>query len=81
MAMRSREDGLVWLGELLDRLGPGVFLHVDDMILKSLFPSTVRGVDQAAVKTFAEQHACAIRYEKQAEQGVFGRAYFKDTYD
>ena len=71
--MLSREEKLVRFGELLDRLGPGLSLTADLHILEGLFPADMI----AAAKTFAADRSCAFRYEKQAEHGVFGRAYLK----
>lgn len=73
--MLSREEKLVRFGELLDRLGPGLSLTADRHILEGLFPADMT----AAAKTFAADRNCTFRYEKQAEHGVFGRAYFEDT--
>ena len=66
-------------GELLDRLVPGLSLHADNLILKSLFqPSGSIGIDgltvQAAQETAAE-HDCTFLYEDEC--GVFVRAYSK----
>jgi len=78
--MLTQEEGLSWLGGLLDRLGPGVALHVDLSILRSLFsPPTGKPNDWVimAARMFAQERHCAFRFEERAEQGVFGRAYFK----
>lgn len=79
--MRSREDNLSRFSEMLDRLGPGLWLHVDDVNIKALFqPADSVGIDDLTIRTaeeFAAERDCAFRYERKNECGVFGRAYSK----
>lgn len=78
--MQTQEERLSWLGDLLDRLGPGVALHVDLSVLRIVFsPPTGEPNDLAieAARTFAQERHCEFRFEIGAEQGVFGRDFFK----
>jgi hypothetical protein len=78
--MLTQEERLSWLGDLLDRLGPGVALHVELSVLRIVFspPSGEPGdlVIETA-RTFAQERECAFRFETHAEQGIFSRAFFK----
>lgn len=60
---------------ILDRLGPGLFLKVEEPVLRIAFG----GEDPKAVATtFASSNHCAFWYERGARHGervgVFGRA-------
>lgn len=74
--MRPRKDSLALLGEILDRLGPGIWLHADNVTLRSLFKPEesigINGLTIQAAEEFAAKHECTFRYED--DFGVFGRA-------
>ena len=77
--MRPRKDKLAQFGEILDRLGPGLWLHADNTILRGLFQPEgsvgINGLTIQAAEEIAARHDCTFRYENEC--GVFGRAYFK----
>ena len=77
--MQSIKDSLALIGEILDRLGPGLWLHADNVTLRGLFKPEqsvgINGLTVQAAEEFAAKHDCTFRYEN--EYGVFGRAYFK----
>ncbi len=59
--MLSREESLTWLGDLLDKIGPGARLEIDDVILTSIFEPDLReAVKRAGV--FAKEHECSCIY-------------------
>lgn len=67
------------LSEILDRLGPGLWLHVDGRVLTGTF-----GLDGAvkAAQAFAKAHQCYFIPNDGASEsgeifGKFGRAYIK----
>ena len=74
--MRSIKDSLARIGEILDCLGPGLWLHADNVTLRSLFKPEgsigINGLTIQAAEEFAAKHECTFRYED--EFGVFGRA-------
>ncbi len=75
--MQSRKDSLVLFGDILDRLGPGLWLHADNVTLRNLFKPErsigINGLTIQAAEEFAAKHECTFRYED--EFGVFERAY------
>ena len=76
--MLTQEERLSWLGDLLDRLGPGVALHVDLSVLRIVFSPPAGEPSDLVIetaRTFAQERQCAFRFETHAEQGVFGRAF------
>jgi hypothetical protein len=80
--MLTQEERLSWLGDLLDRLGPGVALHVDLSVLRIVFSPPAGEPNDLIIetaRTFAQERQCAFRFETHAEQGVFGRAFFKNA--
>ncbi len=74
--MIPREQGLVDLTEILDRLGPGAALTIDHRSLRHLFDAEVGAAVEAA-KEFANRNHCTFTYDEEQVLGNFGRAYFK----
>lgn len=74
--MLSREERLAWLGDLLDKIGPGIRLQIDDMILTSVFKSDLREAVKSA-GAFAEEHECSCIYRDGETSVLFVRAHFK----
>ncbi|MCH8347873.1 MAG: hypothetical protein IH901_05195 [Proteobacteria bacterium] len=80
--MKTKKQKRAFFKEILDRLGPGLWLHVEHFILVAVFGSeaTVK-----AAKKFAYDNECAFRYEPGQHYGdgfgVFGRAYSKKIDD
>ena len=65
------------LTEILDKLGPGLRLEIDDLWLARAF-----GYDAAArqrAEEFAKDHHCGFIYNARTCGGIFIRAYFKDA--
>ena len=77
--MQLRKDSLALFGDILDRLGPGLWLHADNVTLRSLFKPErsvgINGLTIQAAEEFAAKHECTFLYENM--RGVFGRANFK----
>jgi hypothetical protein len=79
--METRESSLSRLKIILDQLGPGAWLHLDDRWMMRLFgfvdvgPEKNAGIDAAT--DFARRNGCAFRYEEDTQMGVFRRALFK----
>ena len=65
------------LKEILDRIGPGMSLGVDDRVLSAAFGNDTQS-DEAT--EFARRDGCAFRYERGPAHGdgmgEFGRAYY-----
>ena len=64
------------LKEILDRIGPGMWLNVDDRVLSAAF-----GLDATSDEAteFARRNQCAFRYKRgpaYGGMGEFGRAYY-----
>lgn len=74
--MLSREERLAWLGNLLDEIGPGVRLQIDDVILTSIFEPDLREAVKRA-GAFAEEHECSCIYRDGETSVLFVRAYSK----
>ncbi len=74
--MDTREQGLANLKEILDRLGPGAWLRIDDRWLIRLFDSEIDVAFDAATE-FAKRNHCTLRYDQEKGIGEFGRAYFQ----
>ena len=74
--MLSQEEKLAWFGDLLDKIGPGVRLEVDDVVLTSVFESDLREALTRA-SAFAEEHHCGCIYHDEETSALFVRAYFK----
>ena len=74
--MRSQEEKLAWLGDLLDKIGPGIRLQIDDVILTSVFESDLREAVKRA-GAFAKEHECGCIYHDDETSVLFVRAYFK----
>ena len=74
--MLSQEGKLAWFGDLLDKIGPGVRLEVDDVILTSVFEPDLREAVTRA-SAFAEEHDCGCIYHDGDTSALFVRAYFK----
>jgi hypothetical protein len=70
--MDTKEQSLLRLKEILDRLGPGAWLQIDDRWISHLFSGSLE-----AAKEFARENHCAFRYNKESRFGEFGRAYSK----
>ena len=76
--MEKPEQTRERLKGILDRIGPGLDLGVDDRFLYAAF-----GDEDTTTKAaqFAHDNHCAFRYEPGAfhgdDVGIFGRAYFK----
>jgi hypothetical protein len=69
------------LSDILDRLGPGLFLEVDHAWLGHAFNFRAVGSNVGpleAAKNFAEDRECYFSYSPQTRRGEFGRAYFRD---
>ncbi len=67
------------LAAIIDRLGPNLWLHVDDVYLRAVFGSD--GTVEAA-RQFAEGRggcflSLLVRQSSFGSVGAFGRAYFK----
>ena len=75
--MKSREEKLAWLGDLLDKIGPGVRLQIDDNIVKAIFETGFREAVTYAM-AFAEEHECSCIHRDGETSALFIRAYFKD---
>ncbi len=75
--METREQLQARLKAILDQLGPGASLHIDDHWMAASFG---RDDVQQIAESFAEQNHCLFRYEPGAHHGdgfgIFGRAYF-----
>lgn len=74
--MLSQEEKLAWLGDLLDKIGPGARLEVDDVILTSVFETDLREAVTRA-SAFAKEHECGCIYRNGETSALFVRAYFK----
>ena len=74
--MLSREESLAWLGDLLDKIGPGARLQIDDVILTSIFEPDLREAVKRA-GAFAEEHECSCIYRDGETSVLFVRAYSK----
>lgn len=75
----TKEEALAIVGEILDRLGPGMSLHVDDRWVAKMFdldrskPKAGQAID--AAQDFAKRHGCGFQFESETGTGVFFRAY------
>lgn len=75
----QQEDVRERLEAILDLIGPGISLVVDETVLDSAF-----GHQDivAKAKKFANDNQCAFRYEKENADhdgiGYFGRAYYRE---
>ncbi len=78
--MRTKKQNRALFKEILDRLGPGLWLHVEHYILVTVFGSEATVKD---AEKFAQDNDCAFRFEPGEHYGdgfgVFGRAYSKKT--
>lgn len=76
--MDTPEQVRARLKGILDLIGPGMSLTVDDRFLAAAFGSETPTVE---AEQFARQNQCAFRYEPGNHHGdgagVFGRAYAK----
>jgi hypothetical protein len=70
--MAMTEPALENLRSILDRLGPGAWLHVDDRWLSACFGEE----GPQAADRFAKAHHCSFIPDGDVG-GRFGRAYFK----
>ena len=68
----TQDDAQANLQGILDRLGPGAWLAVDEIWMWCLF----RGGGVDAAKSFAESTGCCF-VDDGGGVGRFGRAYFK----
>ena len=75
--MYTQEQAREKLKESIDRLGPGMWLSVDDRVLSAAF-GHVATSDEAT--EFARRNKCAFRYKHGPAygdgMGEFGRAYY-----
>ena len=83
--MQTREQSLADLKAILNHLGPGAWLHIDDRWMEHAFGLDKKAAAQAA-KNFAQSNQCVFRYEPDAGGsgegvGIFGREYFKEDGD
>ena len=72
MTDHARDD----LKGILDRLGPNMWLVLDEVSLERIFGTTGLAAVQAAAHA-AEQHDCLFIPDQEGHSGRFGRAYFK----
>ena len=80
--METQDQVQARLQDILDRIGPGMWLSVDDRFLVAAFghESTSKKAEK-----FAHHNQCAFRFERGAQRGdgtgLFGRAYTKKNVD
>jgi hypothetical protein len=66
------------LAEILDRLGPGLLLKVDDSCLSRAFGFVAIGSNAGArhrAEQFAEDRECFFLHDAKTSAGMFGRTY------
>ena len=68
------------LAAILDRLGPNMWLVLDEVALERIFGKTGLAAVQAAAHA-AEQHDCLFIPDQEGHSGRFGRAYFEPDSD
>ena len=76
--MKSREELQTHLGEILDRLGPGLWLEIDGRYLKAVFGP--KNPMEDAHEFAANRHCCFIKFDpcdSHDPVGKFSRAYSK----
>jgi hypothetical protein len=83
--METQEQGLSRLKAILDLIGPGASLHIDDRWMARLFGPDKKTAAQSASE-FAQHNHCVFRFEphtggKGEGIGIFGRAHFKRDED
>ena len=80
--METQDQSQVRLQGILDRIGPGMWLSVDDRFLVAAFG---RESTSKKAEEFAHQNQCAFKYEPGVQHGDgtgrFGRAYTKKNVD
>lgn len=79
--IETQEQGLSRFKAILDLIGPGASLHIDDRRMVRLFGRDKKTAAQSASE-FAQHNDCVFRYEphtgaKGEGIGIFGRAQFK----
>ncbi len=70
------------LAELLDRLGPGITLHVSDDTLRRAFnwPAAKSVANaQKEAEQFATGHECGFLFDPATTTGTFFRAYPREA--
>jgi hypothetical protein len=80
MGMPSQEEKQAHFRELVDRIGPGIRLEVDDVVLKSVFGKALGESFESVVdraREFAERSHCGCIHRAGDTYAVFVRAYFK----
>jgi hypothetical protein len=70
------EQALSELQGLVDRLGPGMWLVLDELAVERYFGRTFREAFGIA-RAFAEMNSCTFRREGGKRAIRFGRAYYR----
>ncbi len=77
--MEAQEQTRTQLSTILDQLGPGMWLRVDDRFLSAAFGKKDKSTE---AERFAKDNNCSFQYETGHAHGdgtgVFGRAYTKE---
>jgi hypothetical protein len=65
------------IAEILDRLGPGLFLQIDDARLATAFGHSLNWKARQCAQEFAVSHECRFSVDTRSGMGFFSRAYPK----
>jgi hypothetical protein len=78
--MPSQQEQQARFKELLERIGPGIRLEVDDVVLKAVFGEGLGERLEPAIeraREFAERNHCGCIYSPGDTHAMFIRAYFE----
>jgi hypothetical protein len=70
--METPEERLSRLRQILDKLQPGISLHIDVQWMKQLFGPNLTAAIKAA-EEFAKQNGCTFQYVQSEKVGVWLR--------